>query len=72
MHIWEEVSVRAEQLRCVTDNVITIEQAYQSELDESDGRPSRRNSARTEAATNEGNHVTFLNLYIDYDQCEQL
>ena len=28
MHIWEGVSVRAEQWRCVTDKVITIEQAY--------------------------------------------
>ena len=28
MHIWEGVSVRAEQWRRVTDKVITIEQAY--------------------------------------------
>ena len=31
MHIWEGISVRAlctEQWRCVTDKVITIEQAY--------------------------------------------
>ena len=28
MHIWEGVSVRAKQWRCVTDKVITIEQAY--------------------------------------------
>ena len=28
MHIWEGVSVRAEQQRCVIDQVITIAQAY--------------------------------------------
>ena len=65
-HIWEGVSVPAEQWRCVTDKVITIEQsglccndypivkAAQSELNESDGRPHRRrNSVRPY------HHVTF-------------
>ena len=28
MHIWEGVSVQAEQRRCVIHQVITIEQAY--------------------------------------------